>query len=137
MRLAEALHETATATLRRVAVTHALAVDDGTTRDEQPVSKVNAAFGRKSRRGLTWPRGDRGGDRTRGPRIKRTAGDRPPRSTRCFSLGTSGHSPLVRPPVSTGCRRLVCQLVCHPEAERRAAIVGAGDPCVGSPDVCP
>ncbi len=34
MRLAEALHETATATLRRVAVTHALAVDDGTTRDE-------------------------------------------------------------------------------------------------------
>jgi hypothetical protein len=34
VRLAEALHETATATLRRVAVAHGLALDDGTTRDE-------------------------------------------------------------------------------------------------------
>ncbi|HEY2594490.1 MAG TPA: hypothetical protein VGK33_11365 [Chloroflexota bacterium] len=34
MRLAEALQETATATLRRVAVAHGLPLDDGTTRDE-------------------------------------------------------------------------------------------------------
>jgi hypothetical protein len=34
MRLAEALEQTATATLRRVAVAHGLPLDDGTTRDE-------------------------------------------------------------------------------------------------------
>jgi integrase len=40
------------------------------TIDEKPPLKMNAAFGRKSRRGLCLPSGDRGGDRTRGPRIK-------------------------------------------------------------------
>jgi hypothetical protein len=59
--------------------------------------------------------GDRGGDRTRGPRIKRTIEERPPLSTWCFFLGISEASPLIRPPVSTGSRPLVCQLVCQPD----------------------
>jgi hypothetical protein len=76
--------------------------------------------------------GDRGGDRTRGSRIKRTPGDRPPLSARCFSLGIYEISLLIRPPVSTGFRSLVCQLVCHPELEWPAAITGRpGDALFG------
>ncbi|HEY1294284.1 MAG TPA: hypothetical protein VGJ60_14505 [Chloroflexota bacterium] len=44
MRLAEALQETATATLRRVAVGHGLAYDDGTTRDEL-IARISERFG--------------------------------------------------------------------------------------------
>ena len=40
------------------------------TIDENRPMKVSAAFGRKSRRGNCLMVGDRGGDRTRGPRIK-------------------------------------------------------------------
>ena len=41
----------------------------GTIAENEPV-RVNAAFGRKSRKGNGFRGTDRGGDRTRGPRIK-------------------------------------------------------------------
>jgi hypothetical protein len=41
----------------------------GTIDEKQPL-RANASFGRKSRRGNGLSAGDRGGDRTRGPRIK-------------------------------------------------------------------
>ena len=41
----------------------------GTIAENEPI-RVNAAFGRKSRKGNGISGIDRGGDRTRGPRIK-------------------------------------------------------------------
>ncbi len=52
-------------------------------------------------------------NRTENPQIVRTNGDCPPVSRRCFHVAAAGGSLVVRPPVSTGDRPLVCQLVCQ------------------------
>jgi hypothetical protein len=70
--------------------------------------------------------GEPGGNRTHNPQIKRTAGDRPPLSARCFCLGISEPSLPIRPPVSTGGRPLVCQLVC--QRRSRSRFHGRGNP---------